>query len=124
MAIFSTIGIPIFNTVQDVITNEAYSREFDDTVTRIEMGFRIVEYNDTAVYRSTVNLLDGMAFHVDPDSWTIKVEFTGARMHLVKYIYSRTSPISLLFDNVAGECVLAIEKINGFILVRITKEGV
>lgn len=123
LAIFSAIGIPIFNAIQDAVAVDAVTRDFDGMVSKIDLGLRVVEYNDSSVYSSPVNFLADMTVVPIADSWGIEVEYTGTRVHLVKSVYSRTCPITLACDNEEGACQLIIEKINGFIVVQFLKEG-
>jgi hypothetical protein len=123
LAIFSAIGIPIFNAIQEIVEVDAVTRDFDSMVSKIDLGLRVVEHNGSSVYSSPVNFMADMTVVLTADSWGIKVEYTGAQVHLVKSIYSQTCPITLACDNEEGTCQLFIEKINGFIVVRFLKEG-
>ncbi len=123
LAIFSTIGIPIFNSIQEILVIDACTRDFDSVVNKIELGFRVVEYNGSSVYSSTVDIKQGMTVGLVADSWGMEVEYSSAHVHLVKSIYSRTCPIALPCDVEDGVYELNIEKVNGFIVVQFLKEG-
>ncbi len=123
LTIFSTIGIPIFISIQEIVAVDAVTRDFDTVVSKIELGFRVVEYNGSSVYSSPVDLRAGMTILPLADSWGIEVEYTSSQVHLVKSIYSRMCPITLVCDNEEGTCQLVVERINGFIVVQFLKEG-
>ena len=123
LAIFSTIGVSIFNRMQEIVAIDAVTRDFDSVVNKIELGLRVVENNGSSKYSSTVDMLEDLAIEPTADSWGMKVEYVGTNVHLVKCIYSRSCPITLTCDFEAGACHLIIEKINGFIVVRFLKEG-
>jgi len=118
LAIFSAIGIPLFNAIQDIIIVDRNTRDFDSVVNKIELGIRIVEYNGSSVYSSTVGIRAGMSIILIADSWGVQVEYITAQVHLMKSIYSRTCPISLLCEIEEGVYELNIEMINGFIMIQ------
>jgi hypothetical protein len=124
LAIFSTIGISIFNRMQEIVAIDAVTRDFDSVVNKIELGLRVVENNGSSVYSSTVDMLEDLNIEPTADSWGIKVEYMGTNVHLVKSIYSQTCPITLTCDLEAGACRLIIEKINGFIVIQFVKETI
>lgn len=123
LAIFSAIGIPIFNAIQEIVVIDASTHDFDNMVGKIELGLRVVEYNGSSAYSSPLEIREGTTVAVIADSWGIEVEYSGTEVHLVKSIYSRTCPITLFCEVRAGACELNIEMINGFIVIRFLKEG-
>ncbi|MFX0101011.1 MAG: hypothetical protein ACFFCS_15655 [Candidatus Hodarchaeota archaeon] len=121
LIIFSIVGLPLYNIIQDLVVKDTESRNFEYIVNQIDYSIHKIEDDNTFIFEGNLILPEGFSIELFENSYTIKVKVDGSGVQLEEIIYSRAYPILLFYAGDVGEMKLQMACFNGKIEINLTK---
>ena len=121
LIIFSIVGLPLYNIIQDLVSKDTESRNFEYIVNQIDYSIHKIEDDNTFIFEGNIILPEGFSIELFENSYTIKVKVDGSGVQLEEIIYSRAYPLLLFYAGDFGEMKLRMACLNGKIEINLTK---
>lgn len=120
LAIFTVVGVPLINLMQESIATTGATTRFDTLVNTMESGIRIVEGNQSINYSAQVVLPENISIHVAPNAWSLDVVYNSSGVSLEKTIFSYKFPFDVNYSGDTGTMFLIIEVQASIMLIIFT----
>jgi hypothetical protein len=121
LIIFSIVGLPLYNIIQDLVDKDTESRNFEYIVNQIDYNIHKIEDDNTFVYEGYLVCPEGFSMELFENSYTIKVKVDHSDLQLEEIIYSGAYAIHLVYAGDVGDMVLRMACFGGKIEINLSR---